>query len=166
LFKPFNHRLHVSIGGDSHKETNMSEKTPRQIAAKAEVFYADHKTIAPVLEAVSQKVEHEISQVQRFHNLANALESGKEAPGRDFTLEEDIQRRRIMRDHTAEWLGKSVMKQGELIQESGANLRKAAKHYKKNAAGYYELGVHEAALDGVYINVQQPQSTEAPNSAE
>ena len=145
----------------------MSEKTPRQVGIKAEALYTKHKNIAPELKAVNEWVEQDISMVQHFHNRANAMESGKEAPEfEEFSLEENVQRRRNMRDTALEKLGKSILRQGELTEKSDANLHEATQHYEENAAAYHKLAVHEADMDGVPINVQQPKNTEEQSGNE
>lgn len=139
----------------------MSEKTPRQIGKEAEVLYAQHKHIAPELQGATEAVESHISMAQHFHNLANAMESGKVAPEfEEFSVEENVQRRRGMRDEALVVLGKSVLRQGELTEKSDTNLHEATQHYEENAAAYHKLAVHEADMDGVHINVDQSHDTE------
>ena len=142
----------------------MPEKTPRQIGKEAEALYAKHKLIAPELQGITEAVENYTSMAQHFHNLANAMESGEVAPEfEEFSVEENVQRRRGMRDEALATLGKSVLRQGELAKKSETNLHEATQHYEENAAAYHKLAVHEADMDGIHINVDQSRDTKEPS---
>ncbi len=144
----------------------MTEKTPRKLGEEAKNLYGEHKDIEASLTEATLSVAVHKSDV-RFHNgMLAALEDGKRSyylGGRGGNLDStDMRYESEMVDDLLKGLGDAVMDEGFSLDQSDKHMKQAARHYRRNNVNYHTLAVAEAALDGIHINVQQPESLAEP----
>lgn len=141
----------------------MSEKTPRQLGKEAEMFKSLSRDAEDRLYRASVKVSDLQDEAEYF---------GRVAAG------DDVESLKSEKEHWAGYVPASPEKARELSQgalkllvdeqpivyehatELAKYRREVTEHYKQNAAGYHDLAVLEAAMDGVHINVQKPKGAE------
>lgn len=149
----------------------MSEqlpKTPRQLGTEAESLYSDHKSFARRYDRATAEVAEHTELAQLHEGIRQAIYQGKKtyyANGRGGNLGgESSDQHFEFRNEQLKKLGDAVLDQGYSLEDLRTNNRQAARHYKRNAEGYHDLAVLEAQLDGVQINVSQPE--ESPEQIE
>lgn len=147
----------------------MSEKTPRQLGKEAAMFRTLNHEADDRLVRASAEVSNLQDQAEYF---------GRVAAG------DDVESLKGEKEHWAGYVSASPEKARELSRgalklladeqpsvyeratERAKYTKEAAEHLKQNAAGYHDLAVLEAAMDGVQINVQKPKDAEEHTQAE
>ncbi|MFI5212615.1 MAG: hypothetical protein ACHQTE_01485 [Candidatus Saccharimonadales bacterium] len=148
----------------------MSEKTPRQLGKEVEMFRSlNHDAEGRLLRA-SLDVDNLQDQADYFGRVAagddvESLKAEKEwwagyAPAsREQARELSREALKLVADEYQPIVY-------ERATERAKYTREAAEHYEQNAAGYHDLAVLEAAMDGVPINVRQSKAAKEHTQAE
>jgi hypothetical protein len=144
----------------------MSDKTPRELGKEAQMNYEQHRFAAEGVSNATARLGHKIFALQDNDRTISKVNVRK-GNYKDWS-ESDLLSYKVQlvgsHDEIQRELGNSAIAQGYALDEMKMNLRSAKGHYSRNQAGYHDLAVMEAGLDGVQINVQQ--QAESTHTAE
>jgi len=133
----------------------MSEKTPRQFGAEAKALMGQYGQIEDRAVSSSEALEYH----QEYADYYNEIASGNEVE----RLEGDttsVEQARKLSQASLKRVADLQPRVDYWTERSVVYTEEAAKHYEQNAASYHDLGVLEAAMDGIHINTQKPKDAE------
>ena len=160
----------------------MSEKSLRQVGEESQQIYSRFKDVESEAKAANYAIQYYTDEAQVEDSIVRAIKNGKTvfSPrknyqvskfyghrlGRYSHIDDSVESHEKNRDDSLRIVGKSVLSAGVLLDDENDQLKKAAQHFKRNAASYYDLAVLEARMDGVDINVSQERSNPADEQIE
>ena len=137
----------------------MPEKTPREVGEEAKVIYAKHKDIANQIDLKDRYMfQNTWDAVSSDRNLKSIEQDPN--PGSVAPTGKARERYARERDRSVSNIGPLALEKAHLEIASDANIFEAQQHLEDNSAQYHDLAVHEAALDGVKVNVAKSEESD------
>ena len=134
----------------------MSEKTPRQLGTEAEALRSNSYRIESRLVGDLGQLDEYLEDVEYNNKIASGDETERWEGDKNSS-----EQARELSQQEQKFITDTLRPRIDYFKEaSAARAQEAAAHYEQNAAGYHDLGVLEAALDGVHINAQEPMDAQ------